>query len=394
MLWMNVIYVQKYFISMKKILFRKLLSDYLKFMILSLISASIVIWVFQAVNYLDIMIEDGRDYLVYLKFSALNFPKIVSKIFPFILFFSLFYITIKYELSNELMIFWNFGIQKIHVINFILKFSLILMIFQMTLTSLIVPMSQEKARFFIRTSSVNFFGNFIKPQRFNDTIKGVTIYSDRRDKNGNLYNLYLKKELGDNDFQITYAKKGEFIEIRNTPVLVLYEGATITSRNKEITNISFSKSDFSLANLETNTTTYIKTQEISSLKILKCIQNFYIFNKDVFEKNSKNLENCSLNNIQNIMKEFYKRLIIPFYIPILSLIPFLLISTSKENPKYYKMRIFTFLFGLGLIIFSETTIRFISILTLQNIIFVSIPILAISIFYLFLFYQFKANLKI
>ena len=379
---------------MKKILFRKLLFDYLKFIFLSLLSASIVIWVFQAVNYLDIMIEDGRDYLVYIKFSALNFPKIVSKIFPFIIFFSFFYITIKYELSNELMIFWNFGIQKIHLINFILKVSLILMVSQIILTSLIVPKSQEKARFFIRTSSVNFFGNFIKPQKFNDTIKGVTIYSDQKDKSGNLYNLYLKKELGSNDFQITYAKKGEFIEIRNTPVLVLYEGATITSRDKKITNISFSKSDFSLANLETNTTTYIKTQEISSLKILKCIQNFYLYNKDVFEKNSENLENCSLKNIQNIMKEFYKRLIIPFYIPLLSLIPFLLITTSKENPKYNKIRIFTFLFGIGLIIFSETTIRFISSLTLQNIIFISIPIITILIFYIYLFYQFKANLKI
>ena len=49
---------------MKKILFRKLLEDYLKFFILALISTGLVIWVFQAVNYLDIMIEDGRDYLV------------------------------------------------------------------------------------------------------------------------------------------------------------------------------------------------------------------------------------------------------------------------------------------------------------------------------------------
>ena len=363
-------------------------------MIVSLASASIVIWVFQAVNYLDIMIEDGRDYIVYIKFSLLNFPKIVSKIFPFILFFSFFYVTIKYELSNELMIFWNFGIQKIQIINFVFKISLILMILQIILTSLIVPRSQDKARFFIKTSSVNFFGNFIKAQKFNDTIKGLTIYSDHKDKNGNLFNLYLKKELGDNEFQITYAKKGEFIEIGNMPILVLYEGATITSRNNKITNISFSKSDFSLANLETNTTTYIKTQEISSTKIIKCIQNFYVFKTEVFEKNSKNLENCSLDNFKNILKEFYKRFIIPLYIPILSLIPFLLITISKENPKYYKLRIFTFLLGLGLIIFSETTIRFISNMTLQNIIFSSIPILTVLIFYLFLFYKFKANLKI
>ena len=63
---------------MKKILFRKLLLDYLTFFLIALISTGTVIWVFQAVNFLDIMIEDGRDYLVYLRFSLLNYPKIVS----------------------------------------------------------------------------------------------------------------------------------------------------------------------------------------------------------------------------------------------------------------------------------------------------------------------------
>ena len=378
---------------MKKILFRKLLYDYIVFLFTALLSTTIVIWVFQAVNYLDIMIEDGRDYLVYINFSLLNFPKILSKIFPFILFFSIFYVTIKYELNNELMIFWNFGIHKIQIINFIFKVSILLTIIQIILTSMVVPKSQDMARSFLRSSSVNFFDNFIKPQRFNDTIKGVTIYSDKKDNEGNLKNLYLKKELDNNNFQITYAKKGSFKEFGSTTILVLYEGATITSKNKEITNISFSKSDFSLSNLETNTTTYKKTQEISSLNLFFCIKNFYKLDHVKFEIETKNIENCSKQNIQSILKEFYKRFIIPFYIPVLSLIPFLLITTSKENSKYNKLRINTFLIGFFIIIFSETTIRFISNINMQNFILIAIPLNLLLFFYLFLFYKFKTNIK-
>ena len=192
---------------MKKILFRKLLLDYLTFFLIALISTGTVIWVFQAVNFLDIMIEDGRDYLVYLKFSLLNYPKILSKIFPFILFFSLYYVTIKYEQNNELIIFWNFGVNKLDIINFILKVSLILMILQIFLNSYVVPYSQDLARSFLRTSTVNFYDNFVKPKKFNDTIKGLTIYADRKDKDGKLDNLYLKRQIKKNEFQITYAKK-------------------------------------------------------------------------------------------------------------------------------------------------------------------------------------------
>ena len=377
---------------MKKILFKKLLSDYLTFFFISLVSTSIVIWVFQAVNFLDIMIEDGRDYLVYINFSLLNFPKILSKVFPFALFFSLFYVTIKYELNNELIILWNFGVHKIKIVKFILKISVALLIFQIILTSFIVPKSQDKARSFLRSSTVNFFDNFIKAQKFNDTIKGVTIYSEKKDKFGNLTNLYLKKEINSNEFQITYAKKGQFKQIGNSPILVLFEGATITSKNDEITNISFSKSDFSLANIETNTTTYKKTQEISSLKLFLCIKNFYNLEKNEFEKNVKSIENCSYGNIQNIVKEFYKRFIIPFYIPLLSLIPFLLITTSKENSNYNKIRLITFLIGLTVIIFSETTIRLISKISIYDLGVMIIPIILLIFLYLFLANKF--NIKI
>ena len=157
---------------MKKILFRKLITDYLTFAFLSLISASIVIWVFQAVNHLDIMIEDGRNYLVYLKFTSLNFPKIFTKILPFVLFFSIFYITNKYEVNNELIIYWNFGVSKFQIINYVFKISIFLMLIQILLTSYIVPYTQDLARSFLRSSTVDFYGNFIKPKKFNDTIKG------------------------------------------------------------------------------------------------------------------------------------------------------------------------------------------------------------------------------
>ncbi len=374
---------------MKKILFRKLLLDCMTFFMIALVSSSIVIWVFQAVNFLDIMIEDGRDFLVYINYSLLNFPKIFSKLFPFVLFFSLFYVTGKYEQNNELMIFWNFGVNKIQVINFFLKFSILLLLIQIILTAFIVPSSQELARFFLKDSKVNFFGNFIKKQKFNDTIKGVTIFSESKDEEGNLYNLYLKKEINKSNFQITYAKRGTFRDIDNTPILVLYDGETITQKNDEITNLSFSKSDFVLKSLETNTTTYAKTQEISTLNLFKCIGIIYELDFKFKKTNNKKIPNCSVENIKNILKEFYKRLIIPFYIPLLTLIPFILIILSKENINYNKLKILTFLVGLMIIIFSETTIRFISDTIAPNLKIVIIPFCLMFILYFIFLYNFK-----
>jgi len=373
---------------MKKILFRKLLIDYLSFFLIALLGSSIVVWVFQAVNFLDIMIEDGRDYTIYINYSLLNFPKILSKLLPFVLFFSIFHITSKFENNNELIILWNFGVTKIELINFIFKFSLILMVVQIVFLSLIIPKSQDMARSFLRTSTVNFFGNFIKPQRFNDTIENVTIYSEKKDNEGNLYNLYLKKQIALNNFQLTYAKKGIFKEINNLPVLVLYEGATITGKNNKITNFSFSKSDFPLNNFKSNTTTYKKTQELSSFQLLRCLHLLEIEKKT---KETK-IENCIKKNLQNIYKELYKRLLIPFYIPLLMLIPFLLILSSKENSNYSKLKTITFLVGIFFIVFSETTIKLISTTHFENIVISLMPFVFLIFLYLIFFK--KTNFKL
>ncbi|MBD1134502.1 LptF/LptG family permease [Pelagibacterales bacterium SAG-MED48] len=372
---------------MKKIIYRKLLLDYMSFFLIALFSSGIVIWVFQAVNFLDIMIEDGRSYSVYISYSLLNFPKILNKLFPFVLFFSLFYVTIKYEANNELIIFWNFGENKIQLINFVFKFSCMLMLIQLILSSIAVPKSQDLARSFLRESSVNFYENFIKAKKFNDTLKKITIYSEKKDVEGNLYNLYLKKEIDQNNFQITYAKKGFFKEINNMPILVLFDGETITKKNDELTNISFSKSDFPINNAESSTlVTQQKTQELSSFNLVKCA-NFLISTKK--NKIDPKIVNCAIRNSNNIFKELYKRFIIPFYILLLSLVPLLLIILSKEDSRYSKLKLITFLIGLFFIIFSETTIRLISDSLFRNIVISLLPIVFIITLYLIFIKKFN-----
>ena len=378
---------------MKKIIFRKLLLDYIIFFTIALFSSSIVVWIFQAVNFLDIIIEDSRDYLVYINYSLLNFPKILSRLFPFVLFFSVFYVTDRYEQNNELMIFWNFGVKKIDVINFFFKISFIILIIQITLTSIIVPSSQNLARSFIKNSNISDFSNFIKPQKFNDTITGVTIFSEKKDFEGYLYNLYVKRELENNDFLITYAEKGKFENINNTPILMLFNGETINYQNNEITNFSFSKTDFILKNYTTNTTTQTKTQEISTTDLFVCFQRIYNFEYLKFFSNSTDVINCSKKNIKNIIKEIYKRLVIPFYIPPLILISFLLILYSKESANYKKIKFLTFFLGLSTVILSETTIRFITSSLIFNMKLIIIPFILILLFYFLLIFNFKSYRK-
>ena len=375
---------------MKKILFRKLLFDCLVFFTITLFSSSLIIWVFQAVNFLDIIVEDGRNYLVYLNFSLLNFPKVITKLIPFVLFLSFLYIIGKYELKNELIIFWNFGINKIELINFFIKFSFFIMLIQIFLTAVIVPKSQDLARSFLRSSSINYLENFIKPRIFNDAVKDLTIYSNSKDEFGNLKEIYLKKGSGEN-FQITFAKEGRFKQIGKNQFLELNFGETISVINDKITNFKFKKTDFNLSNFDDNLTTYKKTQEVATIDLIKCYHNLMNYGILKIDKNFE-VENCRIDNIDNIIKELYKRLIIPLYIPVLILVSLLLIFKSKENINYSRYRILIFLIGFSTIILSETTIRLINEDLIKNIKFFIIPIILVISLYSNYLMRFK-NVK-
>tara|TARA_Y100000996_G_scaffold415117_1_gene408299 strand:- start:4411 stop:5544 length:1134 start_codon:yes stop_codon:yes gene_type:complete len=375
---------------MKKILFKKILSDCLIFFTIALFFAALVIWIFQAVNHLDIMIEDGRDHLTYVKFTLLIFPKIITKLLPFIFFLSFIYIITKYEIDNELIIFWNFGVSKISVINFFFKFSLVIVIFQIILTSYVVPKSQDKARSYLRNSNVNIIENLIKPRKFNDTIKDITIYSDYKDQNDYITEIYIKNGSDSNNFQITYAKRGKFLNNGEHQVFDLYNGETISVVNNKITNLKFKRSYLNLSDIETNTTTYKKTQEVSTLDLITCYKNIY--NKISLDLSKKlKIENCKSENLNNILKEFHKRITIPLYIPVLMLICLMVITKSKENSNYLLYRLKIFLIGLLIIILSELSLRFVEKNFLNNILIFLIPL--IMIIYLYIIFYFKLKFK-
>ena len=370
---------------MKKILFTKILLDSGIFFFLSLIATSLIIWIFQAVSFLDIIIEDGRSYFVYIQYTLLNFPKIISKILPFVLFFSFMYTIIKYEQNNELIIFWHFGVHKLEFIKFFFLVSIILTILQIFFTSIIVPSTQELSRALLRSSEINFFESLIKTKKFNDTIKGVTIYVENKDEEGNLKNIYLEKNTSSENFQITYAKRGVFKYNNNIQKLILYDGQTISNVNNNINNFKFSKSDFNLNKFDTRTILVIKTQETSSKNLIMCLLSFSKKETNKTLKNQFFVRNCNLDNLSNVFKELYKRFIIPLYIPLIILISLLLIITSKEHIHHNRYKIMIYLFGFFLIIFSETTLRFVEDTMFENYKLIVIPFIFLFIILTFFY---------
>ena len=376
---------------MKKIVYKKLSKDCVNFFLLIIFTISVIIWVLQAVNYLDFVIEDGHGFLVYFKYTLLSFPKIISRIFPFAIFVAFSYILLKYENKNELVIFWNFGIKKINFINFFIKFSFWFVLISLLLNAIITPFAQDKARSFIRSSNLDFFESILKPKKFIDVIGNLTIYFDEKSENGELINIFLNEKKNINNSQTTFAKTAT-INIKNDiKILTLYNGKSINNVNGNISEFKFTKTDYNISKFSSNTIMHQKTQEITTIDLIRCS----IFFKNSIE-NSNNakilkINNCVFNNLENIYKQLYARLIKPLYVTFLISISLLIILKSKSDNLYNINKFRIYLFAFLFIIFLESSSNFISTNLIQNLFFSILPLIFTLIIYLYFLMKLRVN---
>tara|TARA_B100000780_G_C21117573_1_gene452315 strand:+ start:281 stop:1417 length:1137 start_codon:yes stop_codon:yes gene_type:complete len=375
---------------MKKLLFKKFIADALKNFIIIALSVTLIVWVIQAVKFLDFVAEDGHGLKVYFSYSLFNLPKIVHRILPSAFFISLFYQIYKYEDRNELLVFWTNGIKKINFINAVLLYAIIILILQTILGSYFSPEGQNKARSYLRNSDIDFLPSLIKEGKFIDTVSNLTIFIESKDSNGEYKNIFLndsRPEVNNNEgSQTIYAKRGRLIGKNDKKYFVLFDGNIINNKLQDATNISFKKINFDLSQYTTKSTMFTKIQEIDSYTLYECINNH--LNKN-FSKYEKNQLICDSSSIENVQQEFFKRHYKPIYIPLLALICCLLIITPKQNSNYNRYKIMIFILCFVIVVISEISLRFAVSNSLSMLFFFLFPILFFMLMYIPLVTKFK-----
>ena len=261
---------------MKKLSLKSSCQITLIFSLLCAISLSLIVWIIQAVNFLDFISEDGHSFDIYFYFTALNFPKIFKNILPFIFFISLFYTISKYEDKNELKIFWINGINKIKFSNVLIKYTFLFFIFQIFLSSLLSPVLQDKARSFLKTSNMDFFPSLMQEKKFIDTVDKLTIFIQNKNSSEEFENIFLKDDLSSNKSQIIYAKKGFLKDVNGVRKLILFDGKFLNTDEKKTTVFNFSQTEFDLTNYVTKSITHPKVQELTTFLLLRCNYSFYV----------------------------------------------------------------------------------------------------------------------
>jgi lipopolysaccharide export system permease protein len=319
---------------LKNKIYKYFVTEIIKSFLTILFALTAIAWTVRAVNFLDLIVENGHSISTYLFFSFLNVTNIITKFIPLSFLLALFLSILKFERKNELLILWTNGFNKIKLANLFLVISIVVLIVQLFFAVILTPNALNKSRNFIKSSGFDSMTSIIKINDFSDSFRNVTMYVSSKDENNELTNIFIR-DTGNTfsglvsnkdtskDTTIT-AEKGYF----DKNILVLIDGTIQTkNENKEINTIYFKRTQLSMSSLVTRTTKKPKLQETLTPELFNC-----------FFSDTKNLDSRVIycprdpDKIKEIIVQLSRRFGMPIYIPLIAVVcSFLLISPRKKK---------------------------------------------------------------
>ena len=369
---------------MKKTIYKYIFYEFVRYFTVTLFALAAIAWTVQAVNFLDLVTEDGHAFTIYFSYSFLTISKVLTKLIPFCFLVSTVLTILKFEKDNELIVLWTSGLNKMHIVNYMIQISLLIMFIQLLLTTILNPTLLNVSRSLLKNSELKFVPSFLKEKQFNDTVEGLTIFVDSKSKDNIFKNIFIRDEsnilssVGAKSSTI-YAKSGYVSDGKNS--LVLLNGNIQKLNNDgKINIIKFESTSLNLSGISTRSISEPKMQEMSTLFILNCIKN-----------KNLNTHNCNQEKktLMDSKIEINKRFGMPFFIPLIALVCCFLLASRKDTKMYNLNKYIYFFIAFFILVSAEITVRYSGISWNHTFVYYLIPILMIPFFYFALIRKFK-----
>ena len=161
-------------------IYQNFIKEILKTFFVILFGLTIIAWTVRAVNFLDLIVENGYSITTYFQYSALNLLGILTKFIPLSFLLSLIIFIIKKIQEKEFTILWTSGIKKLTLVNLFFVVSIFILFLYLIFSTFITPMALQKSRSLLNEENFNSFLPTIRIQQFSDSFEGFTFFVEKK----------------------------------------------------------------------------------------------------------------------------------------------------------------------------------------------------------------------
>ncbi|MDC0903005.1 LptF/LptG family permease [Pelagibacteraceae bacterium] len=361
-------------------IYQNFIKEVLKTFFVILFGLTIIAWTVKAVNFLDLIVESGYSITTYFHYSILNIFGIITKFMPISFSLALIIFILKQTQENEFIILWTSGVKKLKVVNLFFIISIFILIIYLIFSIFLTPLALNKSRTLLSSENFNSFLPTVRIKEFSDSFEGFTFFVENKIEN-KVFNVFIHDRanvLKNLNAEPDKSKSTSIIAregIVEPKKIILFDGQIISESSDKDNLISFDQINIDVSTLQTGNIKTPKLQETSSVILLSCLLK------------SKKIQefNCTNDSKKEITSVLNRRIILPFYITVISLVSSFLLIKNQNNFLFNKYSIFIFSFLI--LLYSELIIRYTGISKTINLAFVLTPFVLAPIIYFFLIYK-------
>lgn len=209
------------FLSYSRYLFLTLLGPAL------FIAASLtaIIWLTQALRFIDWMVNKGLDIGTFLYMTLLLLPSLVGIVLPIALFCGVLYSYHRLQGDSELVVMASAGLSRLAIAGPALCLGGIMAAFGYLVSLYLMPASYREFRELQYLIRNQYSAVLLQEDIFNSPVEGLTVFIRERDEAGVLHGILVHDSRDPANPVTMMAEEGQMVSKAGTPYLVLRNGS-------------------------------------------------------------------------------------------------------------------------------------------------------------------------
>ena len=208
-------------------------------------------WINRAVVLFDRLIGDGQSTLVFLEFTALGLPKLITTVLPIATFAAAVYVTNRMSTESEIVVLQATGSGPWRLARPVLLFGLCVAVMMTILSHYLVPMAQAQLSQRESEISENVTASLLREGRFLHPTENVTFYTRVIDEEGVLRDVFLSDRRNPDQGVIYTAAESYLVQNGEGTTLIMVDGLAqrLNRAENELSTANFQDFSFDISAL-------------------------------------------------------------------------------------------------------------------------------------------------
>lgn len=222
-----------------RLLTRYIAKQLLAALLIIAFSLTAIIWLTQALRFIDFIVNRGVSTLTFLELTGLMLPSLLFVILPFAVFVSVLFVYQRLYSDSELVVLRSAGLSRWQLLQPVWVVVGMATLFCYLLSLYFMPLTYRKFKDMQSFLRDNYASLLLQEEVFNSPVKGLTVFIRKRQNDGLLEGILVHDNRNPERPVTMMAQQGRLETTEAGPRFLLYNGNRQELRNQRFSFLKF-----------------------------------------------------------------------------------------------------------------------------------------------------------